>query len=223
MEDMLRKLEEEEKDEKSEDEEENTATATAAAASSSDVASTAVPADEETRVVLRTRTPSPPPSPEDSTKSKTLPEIVSAARPPPVKSALKASACDRISCSAHRSVLQAFDTAFSTSTLPAPGAIKSSYSWEDLEKDQPKPKQPAFAEAERQSRSHTPTSLSRNSSLLGRVMDGNSSPVTSGTSTPTKKSVRIKSPERAHPEVKEGSGSGSGLTPLQRMLSLVSG
>ncbi|SNX87122.1 uncharacterized protein MEPE_05832 [Melanopsichium pennsylvanicum] len=177
-------------------------------------------ANQETRVVLRTRTPSPLPSPEDSSKIKALPEIVSAARPPPPKSALKPSA-------ARPDIIQrpSFGSAgirhgFLNLNPSSPGAIESSYSWEDLVKENAK----SNSEFERSSRSATPTPLGRNSSmagssLLSRVTSAGdaSSPFSgSGTSTPTKKSVRIKSPERgsAHPEAAPGSG----LTPLQRAL-----
>uniref|UniRef100_V5F0K8 Uncharacterized protein n=2 Tax=Kalmanozyma brasiliensis (strain GHG001) TaxID=1365824 RepID=V5F0K8_KALBG len=219
---MLSKLEEEEKDEDS-DEEAQGAQGSSLASSSTRSASEQSPstdaapsAEEETRVVLRARTPSPPPTPETETKA--LPEIVSATRPPPPKSALKPTA---------RPIIEqrpSFGSAgirhgFLNLNPSSPGAIKSSYSWEDLEREEKKNKPAQASESERPSRSHTPTPLSRESStmassLLGRVTGASSSPMTSGTSTPTKKSVRIKSPERAHPEA----AAGSGLTPLQRAL-----
>lgn len=226
VDDMLSKFEEEEKDEESDEEEADQAAASTASSSitqrdteqGSPVDATPSAA-EETRVVLRTRTPSPPASPNDLSKLRSLPEIVSAARPPPPKSALKPTA-------ARPAIEQrpSFGSAgirhgFLNLNPSSPGAIKSSYSWEDLEKEEKKQKPTKPAESERPSRSHTPTPLSRESStmtssLLGRVTGVGPSPMTSGTSTPTKKSVRIKSPERAHPEA----AAGSGLTPLQRAL-----
>lgn len=213
LEDTLSKLEEEEQHEDSDEEDEEMSTAPSA--TSSEMLPSA---EEETRVILRTRTPSPPPSPEDALKTKALPEIVSASRPAPAKSALKPSASrpDLVQRPSFGSA--GIRHGFLNLNPSSPGAIKSSYSWEDLEKEE-KPKYTA-TESERSSRSHTPalTAMGRNSStagssLLSRVADV-SSPMTSGTSTPTKKSVRIKSPERAHPEA----ATGSGLTPLQRAL-----
>ncbi|TKY88845.1 hypothetical protein EX895_002086 [Sporisorium graminicola] len=223
LDNMLNKLEEEEKDENSDEEQQGAQEVSGAAppVPTSTAVTAPLPAEEETRVVLRTRTPSPPPSPEDLAKNKTLPEIVSATRPPPPKSALKPTP-------ARPDIVQrpSFGSAgirrgFLNLNPSSPGAIKSSYSWEDLEKEEKKQQPASPTDSERPSRSHTPIPLSRNntsstlaSSLLGRVADAGPSPLTSGTSTPTKKSVRIKSPERAHPEA----SAGSGLTPLQRAL-----
>lgn len=208
LDDTLSKLEAEELDEGSDEE-----MPALNAGSNAEAPQDSAPPVEENRVVLRTRTPSPspPPSPEDALKPKNLPEIVSAARPPPVKSALKAVARpDIVQRPSFGS--SGIRHGFLNLNPSSPGAIKSSYSWEDLEKDQPK-------ESDRPSRSVTPTPLSRNgstvgSSLLSRVVDAGSSPITSGASTPSRKSVRIKSPERPHPEAAPGSG----LTPLQRAL-----
>ncbi|SPO30746.1 uncharacterized protein UTRI_05363 [Ustilago trichophora] len=222
LDDMLSKLEAEEEDEMDSDQEDGAvfkaADANASSTTPSDLdtkASSSSPspaAEEETRVVLRTRTPSPPPSPEDAAKTKALPEIVSAARPPPSKSALKASALRPAIVQRPSFGSAGIRHGFLNLNPSSPGAIKSSYSWEDLEKEDNTKSAP---DSERPSRCHTPTPLSRNASLLSRVTDAaNSSPMTSGTSTPTKKSVRIKSPERAHPEAAVGSG----LTPLQRAL-----
>lgn len=222
LDDMLNKFEEEEKDEDSDEEQQSPQQATDATSPVSAPTADAPSAEEETRVVLRARTPSPPPSPDDLAKPKTLPEIVSATRPPPPKSALKASA-------ARPAIVQrpSFGSAgirrgFLNLNPSSPGAIKSSYSWEDLEKEEKKQQPASPTDSERPSRSQTPTPSNRSNnstlalSLLGRVTDAGSSPLTSGTSTPTKKSVRIKSPERAHPEA----SAGSGLTPLQRALRL---
>ncbi|ETS60154.1 hypothetical protein PaG_05689 [Moesziomyces aphidis] len=216
LEQTLSKLEQEEEQEEEEEEHDD---ADAAAQPSTSAADSSAPATrkdeaidaaEETRVVLRTRTPSPPPSPEDQAHAKSLPEIVSAARPPPAKSALKMGLARPPINQRPSFGASGIRHGFLNLNPSSPGAIKSSYSWEDLEKEDGQ---------ERPSRSHTPTPLSRTSStaetsLLGRVTDAASSPLTSGTSTPTKKSVRIKSPERAHPEA----SARSGLTPLQRAL-----
>ncbi|GAC94903.1 hypothetical protein PHSY_002476 [Pseudozyma hubeiensis SY62] len=216
LDDMLSKFEEEEKDEDSDEDQGDAQARSADASTASTMAAEAPPAAQETRVVLRQRTPSPSPSPDDSSDAKALPEIVSATRPPPPKSALKPGV-------ARPDIVQrpSFGSAgirhgFLNLNPSSPGAIKSSYSWEDLEREQGS-KTPA--DSTRPSRSQTPTPLSRNSgtassSLLARVTDAGSSPTTSGASTPSKKSVRIKSPERAHPEA----AAGSGLTPLQRAL-----
>ncbi|KAJ1573986.1 hypothetical protein NDA12_001086 [Ustilago hordei] len=215
LEDTLTKLEEEEQNEES-DAEEGVEEMPSASSSSTPTLPEAEPSvEDETRVVLRTRTPSPPPSPEDVLKTKALPEIVSATRPPPPKSALKTSAARPDIVQRPSFGSSGIRHGFLNLNPSSPGAIKSSYSWEDLEKEE----KPKSAEPGRPSKSHTPTPLSRvsstaESSLLSRITDANSSPVTSGTSTPTKKSVRIKSPERAHPQV----AAGSGLTPLQRAL-----
>lgn len=218
LDDMLSKLEQEEQNERSDESDEETPTASGGNAAAP-VAEAEPSANEETRVVLRTRTPSPPPSPEDAAKPKALPEIVSAARPPPPKSALKAGAARPSMVQRPSFGSPGIRRGFLNLNPSSPGAIKSSYSWEDLEKEEQISEEQQSADTERTSRSQTPTPLSRNgsttgSSLLGRVADANSSPITSGTSTPSKKSVRIKSPERAHPEA----AAGSGLTPLQRAL-----
>ncbi|SJX64585.1 uncharacterized protein SRS1_15402 [Sporisorium reilianum f. sp. reilianum] len=221
LDEMLNKLEEEEKDADSDDEQPGEPETSKA--SPLTAPQTTPSAEEETRVVLRARTPSPPPSPDDLAKPKTLPEIVSAARPPPPKSALKPTAARPAIEQRPSFGAAGIRRGFLNLNPSSPGAIKSSYSWEDLEKEEKKKQIPASpTDSERPSRSHTPTPLSRSnnnsstmaSSLLGRVTDAGSSPLTSGTSTPTKKSVRIKSPERAHPEAAPGSG----LTPLQRAL-----
>ncbi len=214
LEQTLSKLEQEEEQEQDDDADTDAAVEPSTSAADSSAPATrkgdAIDAAEETRVVLRTRTPSPPPSPEDQANAKSLPEIVSAARPPPAKSALKMGLARPPINQRPSFGASGIRHGFLNLNPSSPGAIKSSYSWEDLEKEDGQ---------ERPSRSHTPTPLSRTSStaetsLLGRVTDAASSPMTSGTSTPTKKSVRIKSPERAHPEA----SARSGLTPLQRAL-----
>lgn len=216
LDDMLSKFEEEEKNEDSDEDQGEAQSRSTEASAASTMAAEAPSAADETRVVLRMRTPSPSPSPDDLSDAKSLPEIVSATRPPPPKSALKPGV-------PRPDIVQrpSFGSAgirhgFLNLNPSSPGAIKSSYSWEDLEREEGSKKP---ADSTRPSRSQTPTPLSRNSgtaasSLLARVTDAGSSPTTSGASTPSKKSVRIKSPERAHPEA----AAGSGLTPLQRAL-----
>ncbi|PWY98155.1 hypothetical protein BCV70DRAFT_202324 [Testicularia cyperi] len=230
LDDVFSQLEQEEEQEESSDSEDEGGSATVVGASKKEAVDDAapLPAEEETRVVLRVRTPSPPPSPEGDAevRHRNLPEIVSAARPPPPKSALKQPPADRPPIVQRPSFgSSGIRRGFLNLNPSSPGAIRSSYSLEDLERDMHVPSaKDSSASDERPSRSHTPTPLSRvNSASIGmapltsfrsQTPVNSSSPYTSGTSTPTKKSVRIKSPERAHPNAEDHVG----LTPLQRAL-----
>ena len=117
LDDVLRKFEEEEEREEITDDEMDSTQEESHLTPSSQLSPSA---DQETRVVLRTRTPSPPTSPDDIAKPRTLPEIVSATRPPPPKSALKPSAARPAMATRPRSAPAASGEDFSTSIRRAP-------------------------------------------------------------------------------------------------------
>lgn len=172
MDDIFGKLEQEERNTTEQDDEQQEQAQNQPATSTSTSEDPIQPRSptSENRVVLRQPTPSPPDSPQRS--SHPLPDISSASRPPPAKSALKQGRPPFQQRPSFGS--SGLRRGFLNLNPSSPDAIRSNFCTDDLEKD----------DRERLGRSPlaiTPVSTTANSS---------------GTSTPTRKMVRIKSPER---------------------------
>ncbi|KAN0062503.1 hypothetical protein ACQY0O_005034 [Thecaphora frezii] len=169
----------------------------------------------ENRVVLRRPTPTPPDSPTQSRPP--LPEISSAARPPPPRSALKQQSEQPSMTKRPSFGSSGIRRGFLNLNPSSPGAIRSNFAAEDL-----------MPTEERRSRPLTVQPLDK--SVVGQSgAAAGSSAEASGASTPSKKTVRIQSPERfrepssalRQQDRHSGDGAAKSLSALQRALKEV--